>query len=387
MQLHAIGSAIALIVLAGCSAQAGDDTRQENGVTAERSQFGKLADGTPIDAVTLANDHGVSARIIAYGATLQSLTAPDRDGKGADVLLGYDDLASYVDKPNYFAVTVGRYANRIAGGKFSLDGKAYQLALNDGANSLHGGARGFDKQVWRITDVKQGPVASVTLALTSPDGDQGYPGKVEATVTYTLDDKNQLTIDFGATTDKPTVVNMTNHGIFNLAGEGAATGILGHKLTVPASNYTPVDATLIPTGELKPVEGGVFDFRKGRIIGDGIRDGTDPQIVIGRGYDHNFALDAGLTAEPKLAARLEDPASGRVLEVLSTEPGVQVYTGNFLDGTLVGKHGHLYRQGDGIAMEPQKFPDSPNQPAFASARVDPGTAYHHRMIFRLSTTD
>ncbi|RIA43680.1 aldose 1-epimerase [Hephaestia caeni] len=387
MQLHAIGSAIALLALAGCSAQGSDDTRQENGVTAQRSHFGTLADDTPIEAVTLTNDRGVSARIITYGATLQSLSAPDRAGKSADVLLGYDDLASYVDKPNYFAVTVGRYANRIAGGKFSLDGKAYQLTLNDGANSLHGGTRGFDRQVWRITDVKQGPVASVTLALTSPDGDQGYPGKVEATVTYALDEKNRLTIDFNATTDTPTVVNMTNHGIFNLAGEGAATGILGHKLTVPASAYTPVDATLIPTGELKAVEGGVFDFRKGRIIGEGIRDGSDPQIVIGRGYDHNFALDAGLTAAPKLAARLEDPGSGRVLEVLSTEPGVQVYTGNFLDGTLVGKHGHLYRQGDGIAMEPQKFPDAPNQPKFASARVDPGTPYHHRMIFRFSTTD
>lgn len=386
VKLLVFGSIAALAALTGCSAEADSAAQQEDGVTAERSQFGTLEDGTPIDAVTLTNDHGVSARIIAYGATLQSLTAPDRDGKSIDILLGYDDLASYVNKPNYFAVTVGRYANRIAGGKFSLDGKTYQLTLNDKTNSLHGGTRGFDKQVWRITDVKDGPVASVTLALTSPDGDQGYPGTLQATVTYSLDQKNQLTIDFDAATDKPTVVNMTNHGIFNLAGEGAPTSILDHKLTIPASAYTPVNEALIPTGELKPVEGTVFDFRNGRIIGEGIRDGTDPQIVIGRGYDHNFALDAGLTKEPKLAARLEDPKSGRVLEVLSTEPGVQVYTGNFLDATLVGKHGHLYRQGDGIAMEPQKFPDSPNQPQFVSARVDPGKSYHHRMIFRLSTT-
>ncbi len=387
MKLLVIGSLTALALLTGCSAGADSAAQQEDGVTAERSQFGTLEDGTPIDAVTLTNDHGVSARIIAYGATLQSLTAPDRDGKSADILLGYDDLDSYVNKPNYFAVTVGRYANRIAGGRFDLDGKTYQLALNDRPNALHGGTRGFDKQVWQITDVSQGPVASVTLALTSPDGDQGYPGTLKATVTYSLDQKNQLTIDFDATTDKPTIVNLTNHGIFNLAGEGAATGILDHKLTIPASAFTPVDETLIPTGELQPVEGTVFDFRKGRIIGEGIRDGTDPQIVVGRGYDHNFALDAGLTAEPKLAARLEDSKSGRVLEVLSTEPGVQIYTGNFLDGTLIGKHGHLYRQGDGIAMEPQKFPDSPNQPNFVSARVDPGKPYHHRMIFRLSTEE
>ncbi|MCM8730633.1 aldose epimerase family protein [Hephaestia sp. GCM10023244] len=387
MKRFAIGSAAALLAVAGCSPQTDGNSPQEKSVTAQRSQFGTLADGTPIEAVTLTNDRGVSARIIAYGATLQALEAPDRDGKSADIMLGYDDLASFVDKPNYFGVTVGRYANRIAGGKFALDGQTYQLTLNDTANSLHGGARGFDKQVWTITDVKQGPVASVTLALTSPDGDQGYPGTLTATVTYALDEKNQLTIDFNATTDRPTVVNMTNHGIFNLAGEGAATGILDHKLTVPAAAYTPVNAALIPTGELKPVAGTVFDFRKARTIGDGIRDGTDPQIVAGRGYDHNFALDAGLTAEPKLAARLEDPKSGRVLDVLSTEPGMQIYTGNFLDGTLVGKHGHLYRQGDGIAMEPQKFPDSPNQPGFASARVDPGTPYHHRMIFRLSTAN
>ena len=387
MKQLVFGSVAALAALTGCSTGADTVQKQEDGVTAERSQFGTLGDGTAIDAVTLTNDHGVSARIIAYGATLQSLTAPDRDGKSADVLLGYDDLASYVNKPNYFAVTVGRYANRIAGGRFSLDGKTYQLPLNDGTNSLHGGTQGFDKQVWRITDVRQGPVASVTLALTSPDGDQGFPGTLEAKVTYTLDEKNQLTIDFDATTDKPTIVNMTNHGIFNLAGEGAATGILDHKLTIPAAHFTPVDETLIPTGELKAVDGTVFDFRKGRIIGEGIRDGTDPQIVIGHGYDHNFALDAGLTKEPKLAARLEDPKSGRVLEVLSTEPGVQVYTGNFLDATLVGKHGHLYRQGDGIAMEPQKFPDAPNQPEFVSARVDPGKPYHHRMIFRLSTAE
>lgn len=354
--------------------------------TAERTEIGKLADGRTVETITLANDTGVKARIISYGATLQALEAPDRAGTLADIILGYDDLAGYVDKPNYFGVTVGRYANRIAGGRFTLDGRPYQLPLNNGANSLHGGTEGFDKRLWTIASVRNGSTASVTLTLTSPAGDQGYPGTLDVTVTYSLDEAGALTIDFGAKTDAPTIVNMTNHAIFNLAGEGAPRGILDHKLTIAAQRYTPVNDALIPTGELKPVAGGVFDFTRGRIIGEGIRDGRDPQIVAGRGYDHNFVLDKGATGQPQLAARLEDPISGRVLEVLTTEPGVQVYTGNFLDGTLVGKHGHLYRMGDGIALEPQKFPDTPNHPAFGSARVDPGKPYHHRMIYRVSTT-
>lgn len=342
------------------------------------------ANGAAVEAITLKNGAGVSAKILTYGATLQSLSGPDKDGKQADVLLGYDDLAGYVDHPNYFGVTVGRYANRIAGGKFSIDGKAYQLPLNDKTNTLHGGGKGFDKQVWKVVSLKSGPVATLVLSLTSADGDSGYPGKLDATVTYTLDENGNLGIAFDAKTDKPTIVNMTNHAIFDLGGEGSPDGALGHMLTIPAKAYTPVDASLIPTGELKPVEGGVFDFRTPRRVADGIRDGRDPQIVAGRGYDHNWALDKGATKKPELAARLEDPASGRVLEVLSTEPGVQFYAGNFLDGTLIGKGGHLYRMGDGIALEPQKFPDAPNQPTFLSARVDPGKPYHHQMIYRLS---
>ncbi len=353
--------------------------------TAKRATFGTLQDGTTIDAITLSNANGVSARILTYGATLQSLKSRDTAGKIADVVLGHDDLAGYVDTPNYFGVTVGRFANRIAGGRFTLDGKTFQLARNDKVNTLHGGTRGFDKRVWRIVTIASGKRASVTLALTSPDGDQGYPGKLDVTVTYALDDTGALSIDFDAQTDAPTIVNMTNHAIFDLGGEGSANGILNHRLMIPASRYTPVDAKLIPTGELKPVAGTVFDFTRGRVIANGIRDGRDPQIVAGRGYDHNFAIDAGLTAQPKLSARLSDPASGRILEVWSTEPGLQVYTGNFLDGTLVGKSGHLYRMGDGIALEPQKFPDAPNQPTFAPARVDPGKPYHHRMIYRLTT--
>ena len=353
-------------------------------VTVRQESAGRLADGTDVPAITLTADNGVSARVLAYGATLQSLIAPDRAGQAADVVLGYDDLASYVDHPNFFGVTVGRYANRIAGGRFSLDGHAYQLPLNDRGQSLHGGGKGFDKVVWQVVTVQSGPVASVVLRHVSPDGDSGYPGTLTTTVTYTLDGNGNLGILFEASSDKPTIVNMTNHAIFNLAGEGSPGGAMDQELTIPARAYTPVAATLIPTGELHAVAGTVFDFREPRVVSAGLRDGRDPQIVAGRGYDHNFALDKGLTATPQLAARLTDPVSRRVLEVLTTEPGVQFYTGNFLDGTLVGKHGHLYRMGDGIALEPQKFPDAPNHPAFVSARVDPGKPYRHAMIYRLS---
>jgi len=323
--------------------------------------------------------------VMTLGATLQAFEAPDRNGTLADITLGHDTAAAYVTQPNFWGQTVGRYANRIAGGRFTLDGKTYQLPLNDKTNSLHGGTTGFDKAVWRIVSVTpSGARASVTMALTSPAGDQGYPGKLDVEVTYALDDTGALTIDFTAKTDAPTIVNLTNHALFDLAGEGSAGGIYAQRMTIPAARYTPVNAALIPTGELKAVAGSVFDFTRPRAIGQSIRDGRDPQIVIGRGYDHNFALDAGRTAQPKLAARVEDPVSGRVLEVLSTEPGVQFYSGNFLDGTFVGKQGHVYRMGDGFALEPQTFPDTPNQPAFGSARVDPGKPYHHQMIYRVS---
>ena len=377
--MRASGTAIVVtVMLATLSAQAA------NAADAKRAPFGKLPDGTAIEAVTLSGSNGVSARIMTLGATLQSLNAPDRNGKVADITLGYDDAASYASAPNFWGQTIGRYANRIAGGRFTLDGKAYQLPLNDKTNTLHGGTVGFDKLVWKIVSVADGAQAKVVMTLTSPAGDQGYPGTLMAKVTYALDDKGALTIDFDATSDEPTIVNMTNHALFDLAGEGSATGIYGQRLTIPARRYTPVNATLIPTGEMKPVAGTVFDFTKGRALSDGIRDGRDPQIVIGHGWDHNFVLDKGATREPGLAARVEDPASGRVLEVLTTEPGVQFYSGNFLDGSLIGKSGHVYRMGDGLALEPQKFPDTPNQPAFGSARVDPGKPYHHRMIYRVS---
>lgn len=352
---------------------------------ATQTPAGTLSDGTAASAITLKAGNGVSATILSYGATLWKLYAPDRQGNAADVLLGYDDLASYETRPNYWGATIGRYGNRIGEGKFTLDGKAYQLSQNDHGQSLHGGGKGFDVQNWKVESVKSGPVASAVFSLVSPDGDSGYPGTVKARVTYSLDEKGNLQIVFEATTDKPTVLNMTNHAIFNMAGEGADRDATHNVLTIPAAHYTPVTDKLIPTGELRAVEGGPFDFRKGKEVVVGLRDGRDQQIVYGRGFDHNFALDKGQTKTPELSARLEDPASGRVLEVLSTEPGVQFYSGNFLDGTYVGKGGHLYRMGDGIALEPQKFPDAPNHANFASTRVDPGKPYRHVMIYRLST--
>jgi aldose 1-epimerase len=376
---YAMGVSFRLGVLAMVGA-----TSAAHAVTAARKSAGALKDGTLVEAVTLSNAKGVSARILTYGATLQSLIAPDRAGKKADIILGQETAADYEAVRTFFGVTVGRYANRLAKGRFVIDGVTYQVPTNNGANTLHGGTEGFDRVNWTIKSVANGTVASVMLTHRSPDGHMGYPGTVDASVTYSLDDKGDLKITFEAVTDKPTIINMTNHALFNLAGDGTRQGAMLHRLTIPAKAYTPVDETLIPTGELRPVAGTVFDFSKGRVFADGLRDSRDAQILIGRGYDHNFALDKGQTALPGLAARLEDPASGRVVEVLTTEPGIQLYTGNFLDGTTVGKKGHLYCMGDGIALEPQKFPDTPNQPTFGSARVDPGKPYRHVMIYRMA---
>jgi aldose 1-epimerase len=350
--------------------------------TVERASFGALADGTPIEKVTLTNGAGVSATVMTLGATLQSLIVPDRQGKPADVVLGYDTAAEYLANPQYFGASVGRFANRVAKGRFSLDGKQYTLETNDGPNHLHGGIAGFDKRVWSIMSVKSGPEAEVVLGYRSPDGEGGYPGTLLATAAYSLNEANELRVEYRAETDKPTIVNLTNHALFNLAGEGSA---LGHLLTMQASRYTPVDETLIPTGELAPVEGTPFDFRKATRIEARIRDGKNEQIRIGRGYDHNFVIDGEFGAmRPVL--RLEDPHSGRVMEIDSTSPGLQFYSGNFLNGTVIGKGGQVYRQGDGHALEPQGFPDAPNQTGFPSARLNPGQKYSNVMIFRFSTS-
>ncbi len=352
---------------------------------AKRTTFGTSPDGRPVEEVTLTNGNGMKARIIAWGALLRTLEVPDRNGQSADVVLGYADMAGYLAKPNYFGVSVGRYANRIRAGRFTLDGTTYTLAANDGPNALHGGVAGFDKRLWTITEVSTGVAPAVTLRYVSPDGEEGYPGTLTVTATYTLDETNTLSVEYRATTDKPTVVNLTNHSFFNLAGEGSGRSILDHRLTIPAEHYTPVDATLIPTGTLAPVAGTPFDFRTTTVIGARIRDGSDPQIVLGRGYDHNFVVAKAPTATPHPVARVEDPISGRVLEMGSNQPGVQFYTGNFLDATAVGKSSRPYRQSDALALEPELFPDTPNQPAFGSARLDPGATYRTIITYRFST--
>lgn len=353
---------------------------------ASRAPFGTLADGTAIERITLTNGRGIAASIISYGATLQALEVPDRAGKRADVVLGYAKLDDYVAVPKYFGSSVGRYANRIAGGHFTLDGRAYTLATNDGPNSLHGGRKGFDKVAWTVVSVESGPAARVVLRYVSPDGEEGYPGTLTVTATYSLDEDNALAITYEARTDKPTIVNLTNHSFFNLAGEGSDTSILGHVLTIAADAITPVDETRIPTGALRPVAGTAFDFRTPTPIGARIRDASDQQILYGRGYDHNYALNGTAGGTPRLAARLEDPASGRVMELLSDQKGVQFYSGNFLDASVAGKSGRVYRQSDGLALEPQLFPDTPNQPAFGSARLDPGAVYRNRAVYRFTTS-
>jgi aldose 1-epimerase len=352
---------------------------------AKRVDFGKLADGTPVPAVELKNSNGMSARIMALGASIQALNVPDRNGTVADVALGHETVREYVDKRQFLGATAGRYANRIAKGKFKLDGKEYTLETNDGPNHLHGGVRGLDQVVWQIDSVSNGSPARVVLSHLSPDGAGGYPGTLKVTASYSLSEDNALTIEYRATTDKPTIVNITNHTYFNLAGAANNRDVLGHRLALLADYYTPVDATLIPTGERRKVDGTSFDFRKSRLIGERVRHGEDEQIRIGRGYDHNFILN-GETGTMRPGAWLEDPVSGRRMVLLTTAPGVQFYSGNFLDGTSVGKLGMIYRQGDGLCLEPQVFPDAPNRPDFPSARLDPGQEYVNSMVFQFSVS-
>jgi aldose 1-epimerase len=348
---------------------------------AKRTAFGQLADGSRVEAVELSNSRGMTARIITLGATLQSLVVPDRNGKQADVVLGYSSAAEYIANPQFFGVTVGRYANRIAGAQFTLDGRRYKLETNDGANHLHGGSKGFDKAIWRIESVKDASPAQVVLSHVSPDGDSGYPGTLKLTATYSLSDANDLTVEYKATTDKPTIVSLTNHSYFNLAGEASGAHVLDHRLTLYADHYTPVDRTLIPTGELRKVDGTPFDFRKPRPLGERIRDAREEQIRLGRGYDHNFVIN-GAAGTVRPAARVEDPQSGRVMELLTSAPAVQLYSANHLNGTVTGKGGVLYRQSDSFCLEPQAFPDAPNQPKFPSARLNPGETYSNTIVYR-----
>jgi aldose 1-epimerase len=350
---------------------------------AKREPFGALADGKPVEAAVLNNKAGISLKIMTLGAAVQSLVVPDRNGHGGDIVLGFDTAQDYVKTPSYFGATVGRFANRIAKARFSLDGKNYSLAANDHGNSLHGGAKGFDKVLWTLDSVNSGSPATAVFSYISADGEEGYPGTLHVTASYSLDDANTLKVEFKATTDKPTIVNISNHSYFNLSAETGASA-LNHLLTINASTYTPVDALLIPTGERRSVEGTPFDFRRATAVGLRVRDGHDQQLRFGRGYDHNWALD-GSDRELHLAARVADSSTGRVMQIFTKAPGLQFYSGNFLDATVVGKGGRIYRQGDALVLEPQLFPDAPNQPSFASARLNPGSVYLNTIEYRFST--
>jgi len=346
----------------------------------DKDAFGTTAAGAKVDRYTLTNGR-LRVRILTYGGILQSIETPDRHGRPANVALGFNNLADYEARSPYFGCITGRYANRIALGRFTLDGVTYQLPINNAPNSLHGGTVGFDKHVWAATPQRGRDSVGLKLMFTSPDGDQGYPGALAAQVTYTVT-SGGIRMDYRATTTKATVVNLTNHNYWNLAGEGSGA-IYDHQMYLNASRYTPVDPTLIPTGSIDPVAGTPMDFTRSTAIGARIRDGF-PQLVIGRGYDHNWVLDRrgdGLS----LAARVSEPTSGRVLNVYTTEPGIQFYSGNFLDGTLVGTSGRMYRQGDGFALETQHYPDSPNHANFPSTVLRPGQVYQTSTIYQLGT--
>jgi aldose 1-epimerase len=347
------------------------------------ADFGKTKEGDAIHRYVLHNEKGVEAIVINYGATLVSLKIPDRNGKTADVVLGYDNLEGYEQDKSFFGATIGRYGNRIAKGEFTLDGSAFHLPKNDGPNSLHGGSKGFNKRIWTAADRSRADAEVLELTYTSQDGEEGYPGTLKVKVTYTLPARsNELRIDYSATTDKDTFVNLTNHSYFNLSGV-VNQEIVNHQLLLHAEKFTPVDATLIPTGELRAVAGTPFDFTKATPIGARINQ-DDEQLKFGKGYDHNWVLKRGGNVL-QLAAEVFEPASGRVLEVLTTEPGVQFYSGNFLDGTVHGKGGQLYGHRTGFCLETQHFPDSPNHPNFPSTELKPGQAYRSTTVFRFAT--
>jgi aldose 1-epimerase len=343
--------------------------------------FGDTPEGAAT-LYTLTNANGLVATITNYGGILTSLRVPDRSGAMADVVLGFSDLAGYVADESFQGAVIGRYANRIGGARFTLDGASYQLAANNGPNSLHGGPQGFHKRLWASEASSDADGASVTLTRVSADGEEGFPGALNATVRYSLNDRNELVIAYSARTDKPTIINLTQHAYWNLAGEGIGD-ILGHRLTIAADAYTPVDADLIPTGELAPVEGSPFDFRSETAIGARI-DADDAQLRLGRGYDHNWVLSAAPRATPAFAARLVHPESGRVMEVRTTEPGLQFYSGNFLDGSLVGKSGSAYGHRSALCLETQHFPDSPNKPAFPSTVLRPGEEWSSTSVYAFS---
>jgi aldose 1-epimerase len=356
------------------------------GATLERSSYGTLPSGAAVERFTLHSAGGLTLKIVTYGATIVEIDAPDRHSTSANVALGFRDLAGYLKNTPYFGATVGRYANRIARGRFTLEGRSYTLAVNNGPNALHGGLRGFDKVVWRVDRAQTGgpgKPAILSMSYVSPDGDQGYPGQLTTRVTFSLDDRNALKIAYDAATDKTTIVNLTNHSYFNLAGEGSGS-VTAQKLMIQANEYTPTDATSIPTGEIASVAGTPMDFRRLTPIGVRLRD-DNVQLLYGHGYDFNWVLDRKAGDPPTLAARAYDPGSGRVLDVSTTEPGIQFYSGNFLDGSIVGTGGTTYRQTDGFALETQHFPDSPNHANFPPTVLRPGQHFRSVTIFAFST--
>ncbi len=359
---------------------AGNSDKSDNAGGSMRS-FGRLKDGQEVFEYTLQNTRGMQVKLITYGGIITSIRVPDRVGRLANVALGFDNLAQYADEHPYFGAITGRYANRIAGGQFVLDGVAYALAKNAGSHSLHGGAVGFDKRVWQAQE-RDG---AVELRYRSPDGEEGYPGALDVAVRYGLDDDNALRIAYTAETDAPTVLNLTNHSYFNLLGEGEGT-IYNHILTLNADRYTPTDLAQIPSGEIAPVAGTPFDFRIPKAIGPGQRS-AHAQIVRAKGYDHNFVLcrDGLSLGELGFAARVYEPVCGRIMEVWTSQPGIQFYAGNVLDTTLVGSSGRLYRQSDGLALETQHFPDSPNQPHFPSTVLRPGERFQSVTIYKFAT--
>jgi len=350
--------------------------------TMKKEPFGKTEDGQAVDLYTLSNKNGMEAAITNFGGIVVSLKVPDKTGKSDDVVLGYDQLDGYLTNKAYFGAIIGRYGNRIAHGKFVLNGTTYNIPKNDGDNALHGGLKGFNKRVWTAKDVSDAKGQALELTYLSKDGEEGFPGSLSCKVVYTLTDQNELRIDYSATTDKDTVVNLTNHTYFNLAGQGTSD-ILGHELMIRAERFTPVDATLIPTGELKVVTGTPFDFTKATAIGARINN-DDEQLKVGKGYDHNWVLNSGGKGGLSLAAEAHDPKSGRVLQVLTDEPGVQFYSGNFLDGSITGKNGKVYNHRYGFCLETQHFPDSPNQPKFPSTVLKPGQHYKTTTVFKFS---
>jgi aldose 1-epimerase len=372
----AAASALLGALTLACFAQA---PAQKGKSDVKKQDFGKLPDGASIELYTLANAKGMQAAISTYGGVLVSLTAPDRSGKFADVVLGMADLAGYLTPPPYFGALIGRYGNRIGHAQFPLDGKVFHLPANDGVNTLHGGLKGFDKHVWKAAP-GTGADQSLELTYTSRDGEEGFPGNLSVKVVYTLTANNEIKIDYTATTDANTVVNLTNHSYFNLAGQGEGD-ILAHEVTIAADRFTPVDSGLIPTGELRSVKGTPFDFSKSTAIGARIGQ-NDEQLKFGKGYDHNWVLNKkGGMAK---AAEIREPKSGRVMQVWTTEPGLQFYTGNFLDGTLKGKGGKVYPFRGAFCMETQHYPDSPNHPAFPTTELKPGATYRSTTTYRFS---